>query len=91
MRIPRACCRSSKQRAGEKFSQTKVDAFIAALKDAGRFVDVQLEARPVSRGVRVLFVLQWMPMCSFLPLIAPALASPVCGNSCRTPDNRPTP
>jgi outer membrane protein insertion porin family len=46
------------QRAGETFSQAKVDASIAALKGAGRFDDVQLEVRPVSRGVRVLFVLQ---------------------------------
>ena len=46
------------QHADEQFSQAKVDASIAALKRTGRFTDVQLEVRPVSRGVRVLFVLQ---------------------------------
>jgi outer membrane protein insertion porin family len=46
------------QRADEPFSQAKVDASVAALKRTGQFDNVQLEVRPESRGVRVLFVLQ---------------------------------
>ncbi|HEX6502168.1 MAG TPA: POTRA domain-containing protein [Terriglobales bacterium] len=46
------------QQAKEPFSQAKVDQSIAALKQTGRFHDVQLEVRPDPQGVRVLFVLQ---------------------------------
>ncbi len=46
------------QRAGEPFSQQKVDASIAALKKIGRFQDVTLEVRPDANGVRVLMILQ---------------------------------
>jgi outer membrane protein insertion porin family len=44
------------QRAGEPFSQAKVDASVAALQK--RFQAVELEIRPEPEGVRVLFVLQ---------------------------------
>ncbi|HUK19695.1 MAG TPA: POTRA domain-containing protein, partial [Bryobacteraceae bacterium] len=46
------------QKAGEPFSQAKVDASIAALQRTGKFDKVQLDVRPEARGVRVLFVLQ---------------------------------
>ena len=46
------------QRAGQPFSQAKVDQTIAALKHAGPFHDVQLEVRPDQNGIQVLFVLQ---------------------------------
>lgn len=45
-------------KAREPFSEKKADASIAALKKAGRFHDVQLDIRPETNGVRVLFVLQ---------------------------------
>ena len=46
------------QRAGEPFSQAKVDQSMATLKAVGRFQAVELEIRPEPKGVRVLFVLQ---------------------------------
>src|SRR5437868_9074756 len=46
------------QRAGQPFSQAKVDQTIAALKQAGPYHDVQLEVRPDPNGIQVLFVLQ---------------------------------
>lgn len=46
------------QRAGEPFSQSKVDQTIAALQHSGRFQAVELEVRPEANGVRLLFVLQ---------------------------------
>jgi outer membrane protein insertion porin family len=42
----------------QPFSQKKADESIAALKQAGKFHDVQLDVRPETSGVRVLFVLQ---------------------------------
>lgn len=46
------------QKAGQPFSQAKVDATIAALKKKGNFSHVQLEVDPEADGVRVLLVLQ---------------------------------
>ncbi len=46
------------QRAGEPFSQAKVDQDVATLQRLGRFQAVELEIRPEAKGVRVLFVLQ---------------------------------
>ncbi len=46
------------QPVGAPYSQEKVDATIAALKQAGQFKDVQLEVRPQADGLQVLFVLQ---------------------------------
>ncbi len=46
------------QRAGEPFSQAKVDQTIAALQHTGQFQTVELEVRPEANGIRVLFVLQ---------------------------------
>ncbi|HEX7959577.1 MAG TPA: POTRA domain-containing protein, partial [Terriglobales bacterium] len=46
------------QRAGEPFSQSKVDASLEALQKKGGFQTVELEIRPDPDGVRVLFVLQ---------------------------------
>lgn len=46
------------QHAGQPFSQAKMDASIAALQRTGQFDNVQLQVRPETNGVRVLFVLQ---------------------------------
>src|SRR5579864_4260642 len=46
------------QKAGEPFSQEKVDASLLALKQTGRFQDVELEVTPEPKGVRLQFVLQ---------------------------------
>jgi outer membrane protein assembly factor BamA len=46
------------QKEGEPFSQSKIDASIAALKKTGRFNDVQLQVFPDMKGLRVLLVLQ---------------------------------
>ena len=46
------------QRAGEPFSQAKVDQSLATLQRLGHFQAVELEIRPEAGGVRVLFVLQ---------------------------------
>jgi outer membrane protein insertion porin family len=40
------------------YSQQKIDETIAALKKTGQFTDVQLDVRPQSNGLEVLFVLQ---------------------------------
>ena len=40
------------------YSQQKIDETIAALKKAGQFTDVQLDVRPQSTGLQVLFVVQ---------------------------------
>src|SRR4051812_40174305 len=45
-------------KAGEPFSQEKVQQTIDALKRDTRFHDVQLQVRPETNGVRVLFILQ---------------------------------
>ncbi|HXB21382.1 MAG TPA: POTRA domain-containing protein, partial [Candidatus Solibacter sp.] len=46
------------QPVGKPYSKEKVDATIAALKQAGQFKDVQLEVHPEANGLQVLFVLQ---------------------------------
>jgi outer membrane protein insertion porin family len=46
------------QPVDKPYSKEKVDATIAALKQAGQFKDVQLEVRPQANGLQVLFVLQ---------------------------------
>lgn len=46
------------QTQGAPYSQQKIDESIAALKKAGSFTDVQLDVRPQSNGLEVLFVLQ---------------------------------
>ena len=46
------------QRAGEPFSQAKVQQSMDTLQRLGRFQAVELEIRPEATGVRVLFVLQ---------------------------------
>ncbi|MBV8207397.1 MAG: BamA/TamA family outer membrane protein [Acidobacteria bacterium] len=46
------------QKAGEPFSEEKVNQSLAALKQAGKFQAVEVEFRPEAGGVRVLFVLQ---------------------------------
>jgi outer membrane protein assembly factor BamA len=46
------------QRAGEPFSKAKVDQTAAALKAAGKFQEVRIEAQPEPNGIRVLFVLE---------------------------------
>ena len=46
------------QKANQPFSQAKVDETVAALKQTGRFHDVQIQIRPEPAGVRVLFVLE---------------------------------
>jgi len=40
------------------YAQEKIDETIAALKKTGQFKDVQLDVRPQSTGLQVLFVLQ---------------------------------
>jgi outer membrane protein insertion porin family len=44
------------QQAGQPFSKQKVDASIEALKNAGKFTEVQLQVEPEANGVRVLMV-----------------------------------
>jgi outer membrane protein insertion porin family len=46
------------QRRGQPFAKAKVDQTAAALKAAGKFDDVRVEADPEPNGVRVLFVLE---------------------------------
>ena len=46
------------QKAGQPFSEQRVEASISALKSAGKFQDVQLQVRPEASGVRVRFVPQ---------------------------------
>lgn len=46
------------QPEGAPYSKEKVDATIAALKQAGQAKEVQLEVHPVANGLQVLFVLQ---------------------------------
>jgi outer membrane protein insertion porin family len=46
------------QQAGQPFSKEKVDATIAALKQTGKFQEIQLQVAPEANGVRVLLVLQ---------------------------------
>lgn len=46
------------QPAQSRYSKAKVDASIVALKQACQCKDVQLEVRPQSNGLQVLFVLQ---------------------------------
>ncbi|HTW60348.1 MAG TPA: POTRA domain-containing protein, partial [Terracidiphilus sp.] len=45
-------------RAGQRFSQDKANETAAALRAAGKFESVRVEADPEAKGVRVLFVLQ---------------------------------
>jgi outer membrane protein assembly factor BamA len=45
-------------RSGEEFSVPKIQQTIAALRNTGRFKDVQLDLRPEPDGVRVMFILQ---------------------------------
>jgi outer membrane protein assembly factor BamA len=46
------------QQAGQPFSKAKVDATAAALKAAGHFQEVRVQAEPESSGVRLLFILE---------------------------------
>ncbi len=46
------------QKAGEPFSQAKIDQTAAALRQAGKFQAVEIQILPEAGGVRVLFVLQ---------------------------------
>jgi outer membrane protein assembly factor BamA len=46
------------QQARQPFAKAKVDQTAAALKAAGKFTDVRVEAEPEPDGVRVLFVLE---------------------------------
>jgi outer membrane protein assembly factor BamA len=46
------------QEAGHPFAKAKVDQTAAALKAAGKFKDVRVEAEPEPDGVRVLFILE---------------------------------
>lgn len=45
-------------KAGDKFSQAKVDQSVAALKATGRFKDVQVQLVPEIKGVRIMLVVQ---------------------------------
>lgn len=46
------------QRTGQPFSKAKIDQTIAALKQKGKFSQVELQVSPEADGVRVLLVLQ---------------------------------
>ncbi len=46
------------QKAGEPFSQEKVDQTVAAIKKSGEFKEVQLQVSPEATGVRVMLVLE---------------------------------
>ncbi|HZP04375.1 MAG TPA: POTRA domain-containing protein [Terracidiphilus sp.] len=46
------------QQAGQPFSKAKIDQTAAALKAAGSFKEVRVEAQPEANGVRVLFILE---------------------------------
>lgn len=51
------------QQVGQPFSEAKVDQTAAALKAAGKFDRVEIEAEPEAQGVRIVFVL--MPAVYF--------------------------
>jgi outer membrane protein insertion porin family len=46
------------QKAGEPYSQAKIDASIAALKQTGEFTGVTVQMEPVAAGLHVTFVLE---------------------------------
>jgi outer membrane protein assembly factor BamA len=46
------------QQGEESFSADKINQTIAALRNTGKFTDVQLDLRPEQEGVRVVFILQ---------------------------------
>lgn len=46
------------QKAGEPFSDSKVEQTIAALKSKGKFEAVRIQIRPEAKGIRVVFVLE---------------------------------
>ena len=46
------------QKGGQPFSEAKIDRTAAALKAAGKFEEVRIQADPEANGVRVLFVLE---------------------------------
>jgi outer membrane protein insertion porin family len=46
------------QKAGEPFSQDKVDQTVSAVKAAGKFDDVRLQVDPEANGVRVLLIVE---------------------------------
>jgi len=46
------------QRAGEEFSAAKIEQSLAALRNNGKYQEVQLDLRPEQEGVRVIFILQ---------------------------------
>src|SRR5262245_44175177 len=46
------------QRAGEEFSEAKIEESLAALQTKGKFESVQLDLRPEQDGVRIIFILQ---------------------------------
>lgn len=46
------------QKQDEPFAQSRVDATVAALKSTHRFDDVQIQVRPETTGVRLLFILE---------------------------------
>ncbi len=46
------------QKPGKPFSQDEVDQTIAALKNTGKFKEIQLQVLPEAKGVRILLVLE---------------------------------
>jgi outer membrane protein assembly factor BamA len=46
------------QQSGEGFSAEKINQTLAAIRNTGKFAEVQLDLRPEQEGVRVIFVLQ---------------------------------
>lgn len=46
------------QKAGEPFSMRKINQTVAALKQKGKFQQVELQVEPEAKGIRVLLVLQ---------------------------------
>jgi outer membrane protein assembly factor BamA len=46
------------QRPNTPYSQQKIDATVASLKETGKFQDVKVQVTPEAKGLRVLFVLE---------------------------------
>ena len=46
------------QKEGQPFSREKVNATVAAIKSSGQFQNVRVQVEPLSKGLRILYVLE---------------------------------
>ncbi len=53
-----SCARCFAQQAGQPFSREKVDQSAGAIRAAGKFDSVEIQAEPDAQGVRVIFVVK---------------------------------